>query len=49
MSLWSVNYWDAPVFLEPLQLFANFDFSVPRVLAQAVTFAGKDQQGVRDA
>src|SRR5262249_4100771 len=35
--------------LQPQQLFANFDFSVPRILAERVAFAGKDQESGRHA
>jgi hypothetical protein len=40
---------DAAVFLQPLQLFADFDFSVPGILCQRVAFAGEDQEFVGNA
>jgi hypothetical protein len=45
----SIRRWHAAVFLQPLQFFAHFDLSVPGILAQAVAFAGEDQQGVGNA
>ena len=45
----SVPCGDAAVFLQPLQLFSYFYFSVPGILGQAVAFAGEDQELVGDA
>jgi hypothetical protein len=45
----SISCWNAAVFLQPLQFLAHFDFAVPGILAQAVAFAGEDQQGVRNS
>lgn len=39
----------AAVFFQPLQFFADFDFSVPGILAKAVAFAGEDQEFIGDA
>src|SRR5579872_490375 len=48
-ELQSVCGWDAAIFFQPLQFFANFDLSVPGILAEAVAFAGKDEQRLRNA
>jgi hypothetical protein len=41
--------WFAGVFFQPLQFFADFDFSVPRIFVERVAFAGKDKKRVGDA
>src|SRR5215831_522916 len=46
MGLWIAH---VAVFLQPLQLFADFDFSVPGVFVEGVAFSGKNQERTRDA
>jgi hypothetical protein len=38
----------AAVLLQPLQFFADFDFSVPGIFVERMAFAGKDQQVARN-
>ena len=47
-NIWQPAIWRI-IFFQPFQFFAQLDVAVPGILVQAVAFAGKDEEAMRNA